>query len=169
MANISKEKLRDKFRPFNALDMSYVRLGEKIAKQYINNEPIDQGELENVRCWACEDRMHLKGDFVISLFVNLYEPKAKFNRWNKGKTMKISKRLLCKIFANHFSKELSVTEFCTKNRITRTKYYRVINCNVKNQSDKEYLEFVRCKAEKIYSEETQAVNINQSDIEQGLL
>lgn len=98
-------------------------------------------KVAKVRLLSCYDKTHLKGDFVISMIVSISEEirsEMEFTPWRGGKRMKISEHFLRKIYHNHFTKEMEVTEFCVKNHLTRSKYYRIVNCDVKLKSDKEY-------------------------------
>ena len=147
MARISHEKLTAPFERFDVLDLDYVIKAKQIALKISQGEPVDQGELEEVRLAAVNDRKHLKGDFVISMFLDLVESGVTFNRWEGGKMIHTNEREMTKVFRNHFSGELSVVEFCRRNALTRNKYYRILNCDVKNQQKKEEMLALKEKIE----------------------
>ena len=93
------------------------------------------------------DRNHLKGDFVISMFLDLVDSGVKFNRWEYGKMIHTNEREISKVYRNHFSKSLSIAEFCRQNAMTRNKYYRILNCDVKHQPTKERMEQIKAEIE----------------------
>lgn len=136
MARISHEKLTAPFERFDVLELDYVTRAKEIALKISRGEEVEQSELEEVRLAAVNDRKHLKGDFVISMFLDLVES-GEFNRWEGGKMIHTNEHEMTKVFRNHFSGELSVSEFCKHNALTRNKYYRILNCDVKNQQKKD--------------------------------
>lgn len=137
MARISNEKLTAPFERFDVLELDYVTRAKDIALKISRGESVAQSELEEVRLAAVNDRKHLKGDFVISMFLDLVDSGVKFNRWEGGKMIHTNEHEMTKVFRNYFSGELSVSEFCKRNALTRNKYYRILNCDVKNQQKKE--------------------------------
>lgn len=137
MARISKEKLEAPFKRFDVLDIDYVSKARDIALRLSAGEEVALEEIKDIRLSAVNDRTHLKGDFVISMFLDLVDSGVKFNRWEHGKMIHTNNREISKVYRNHFSKALSVTEFCRQNAMTRNKYYRILNCDVKHQETRE--------------------------------
>lgn len=148
MARISDEKLKAPFERFDVLELDYVERARDIAIRLSNGGEISQEEIEYVRLAAVNDRQHLKGDFVVSMFLDLVESGVKFNRWEHGKMIHTNEKEVTKVYRNHFSKELSVTEFCRQNAITRNKYYRILNCDVKHLRTKERMEQIKADIQK---------------------
>lgn len=148
MARISHEKLKAPFKRFDVLDIDYVQQAKEVALKISRGEDLAPGEIERIRLAAVNDRKHLKGDFVISMFLDLVESGVKFNRWEHGKMIHTNDREIEKVYRNHFSGALSVTEFCRQNAMTRNKYYRILNCDVKHQETKEKMEQMKLDIEK---------------------
>lgn len=146
MGYISDEKLYAPFNKTKTLELDYVQKAKKIAERINKGEEISVEELAEIRNAAVNDRTNLKGDFVISCFLDAMQ----FNRWKKGKMIHTNDREVEKIYRNHFSKELSVTEFCKRNPITRSKYYRIVNCDVQNVETKEQLQAIKDRIEMEY-------------------
>lgn len=147
MGYISDEKLYAPFNKTKTLELDYVQKAKKIAERINKGEKISVEELAEIRNAAVNDRTNLKGDFVISCFLDALQ---QFNRWDKGKMIHTNDREVEKIYRNHFSKELSVTEFCKRNPITRSKYYRIVNCDVQNVETKEQLQAIKDRIEMEY-------------------
>ena len=152
MARISESKLKAPFERFDVLEIDYVQKAKNIALRLSVGEEVPQHEIEEVRLAAVNDRQHLKGDFVISMFLDLVDSGHKFNRWEHGKMIHTNNREVEKVYRNHFSKELSVTEFCRQNAMTRNKYYRILNCDVKHEETRENLKRIRSEIEKEFEE-----------------
>lgn len=150
MPRISKEKLESKFERFDVLELDYVSRAKDIALRISAGEEVSQQEIIDIRLAAVNDRNHLKGDFVISMFLDLVDSGFKFNRWEHGKMIHTNDREVEKVYRNHFSKGLSVTEFCRQNAMTRNKYYRILNCDVKHEPTKEKMEQIKTRIEKEY-------------------
>lgn len=150
MARISDEKLKAPFERFDVLEIDYVRKAKEIALRLTAGEGVSQIEIEDVRLSAVNDRKHLKGDFVISMFLDLVESGVKFNRWEHGKMIHTNDKEVLKVYHNHFSKALSVVEFCRRNAMTRNKYYRILNCDVKHVPTAERLREMKKEVEKEY-------------------
>lgn len=150
MARISSKKLSAPFERFDVLELDYVMRAKDIALKISQGEPVSQDELEEVRLAAVNDRKHLKGDFVISMFLDLVDSGMKFNRWEGGKMIHTNEHEMKKVFHNHFSGELSVVEFCRRNALTRNKYYRILNCDVKNQQKKDEMLSLKSQIENEY-------------------
>lgn len=146
MGYISDEKLYAPFNKTKTLELDYVQKAKKIAERINKGEEVPVEELAEIRNAAIADRTNLKGDFVISCFLDAMQ----FNRWKKGKMIHTNDREVEKIYRNHFSKELSVTEFCKRNPITRSKYYRIVNCDVQNVETKEQLQAIKDRIEMEY-------------------
>lgn len=147
MGYISDEKLYAPFNKTKTLELDYVQKAKKIAERINKGEEVPVEELAEIRNAAIADRTNLKGDFVISCFLDALR---QFNRWEKGKMIHTNDREVEKIYRNHFSKELSVTEFCKRNPITRSKYYRIVNCDVQNVETKEQLQAIKDRIEMEY-------------------
>lgn len=143
MSRISEDKLKAPFRRFDVLDIDYVQKAKEVALKISRGEHVALEEIEEIRLAAVNDRKHLKGDFVISMFLDLVESGVKFNRWEHGKMIHTNNREIEKVYRNHFSGELSVTEFCRQNAMTRNKYYRILNCDVKHVPTKEQMEEIK--------------------------
>lgn len=150
MARISQSKLEAPFERFDVLELDYVTRAKDIALRISNGEEVAQHEVESVRLDAVNDRKHLKGDFVISMFLDLVESGVKFQRWEGGKMIHTNEREMTKVFHNHFSGELSVIEFCRRNALTRNKYYRILNCDVKHEETRKKMQELKASIEKDY-------------------
>lgn len=150
MARISDEKLKAPFERFDVLEIDYVQKAKEVALKISRGEDVSPGEIEEIRLAAVNDRKHLKGDFVISMFLDLVASGVNFNRWEHGKMIHTNNREVEKVYRNHFAEELSVTEFCKLNAMTRNKYYRILNCDVKHQPTKESLEQIKASIAKEY-------------------
>ena len=148
MARISEGKLKAPFNRFDVLDIDYVQKAKDVALRLSAGEEVPHQEIEEIRLAAVNDREHLKGDFVISMFLDLVESGYKFQRWEHGKMIHTNNREVEKAYRNHFSKELSVTEFCRQNAMTRNKYYRILNCDVKHEETRESLKQIRSEIER---------------------
>ena len=143
MARISEDKLKAPFERFDVLDIDYVQKAKEVALKISRGEDVAPEEIELIRLAAVNDRKHLKGDFVISMFLDLVDSGVKFNRWEHGKMIHTNNKEVEKVFRNHFSGALSVTEFCRQNAITRNKYYRILNCDVKHEPTRENLKKIQ--------------------------
>lgn len=150
MTRISEEKLKAPFERFDVLDIDYVQQAKEVALKISRGEHVASEEIEKIRLAAVNDRKHLKGDFVISMFLDLVESGVNFNRWEGGKMIHTNRKEVEKVYHNHFSGELSVTEFCRRNAMTRNKYYRILNCNVKHEAARERLQAIKMEIEKEY-------------------
>jgi len=150
MARISDSKLKAPFERFDVLDLDYVEQAKNIAIRLSRVEEVAQEEIEHVRLAAVNDRKHLKGDFVISMFLDLVESGVKFKRWEGGKMIHTNQREVEKVYRNHFSEALSVVEFCRQNAMTRNKYYRILNCDVKNEDSRKWLQEIKDSIQKEY-------------------
>ena len=152
MARISDEKLKAPFKRFDVLEIDYVQKAKEVALKISRGEDVSPGEIEEIRLAAVNYRKHLKGDFVISMFLDLVESGVKFNRWEHGKMIHTNNKEIEKVYRNHFSDELSVTEFCKLNAMTRNKYYRILNCDVKHELTKEKMEQVKASIANEYKD-----------------
>lgn len=150
MARISESKLKAPFNRFDVLEIDYVQKAKNIALRLSAGEGVSQQEIEEVRLAAVNDRQHLKGDFVISMFLDLVDSGHKFNRWEHGKMIHTNNREVEKVYRNHFSKDLSVTEFCRQNAMTRNKYYRILNADVKHEETKMRMQELKDKIQDEY-------------------
>lgn len=144
---ISEEKLYAPFNKTKTLEIDYVQKAKKIAERINKGEEVPAEELAEIRNAAIADRTNLKGDFVISCFLDALQ---QFNRWDKGKMIRTNDREVEKVYRNYFSKEITVVEFCKRNPITRSKYYRIVNCDVQNVETKEQLQAIKARIEKEY-------------------
>ena len=154
MARISKEKLDAPFKRFDVLDIDYVQKAKDVALRLSAGEEVPHQEIEEIRLAAVNDRQHLKGDFVISMFLDLVDSGHKFQRWEHGKMIHTNNREIEKVYRNHFSKELPVTEFCRENAMTRNKYYRILNADVKHEETREKMLAVKEQIRSEYETET---------------
>lgn len=148
MGYISEEKLNKEFKRFDVLELEYVTRAKDVALRLNQGLEVSQEEIKWIRNQAVNDRKHLKGDFVISMFLELIESGVKFERWQKGKSIHTNDKELLKVYRNHFSKKLNATEFCKRNAMTRNKYYRIVNCDVKNPEHREVMEKLKEKVQK---------------------
>lgn len=146
MKKICDQKLYAEFDSFDALNIEYVEKAKGIAERIFNKEEVSIAEIAEIRLKAVMDKTHLKGDFVITVFLVMQEQMKlkelelrEFKPWRGGKRLKLTEKTIRKIYRNHFVKDKTVTEFCKENRITRCKYYRVVNCDVKLVEDIFYL------------------------------
>lgn len=140
---ISPEKLNEPFKRTDLLDLQYIEHAKNVALRMKKGEYVHPDEIIDIRLDAVNDRKNLKGDFVISVFLELIEQGVKFERWEKGKSIRVNADLAKRIFENEVTKKLSVTEFCKENQLTRNKYYRIANCDVKNAEKKAELEEIK--------------------------
>ncbi len=147
MGYISEEKLYAPFNKTKTLELDYVQKAKKIAERINKGEEVPVEELAEIRNAAIADRTNLKGDFVISCFLDAMQ---QFNRWKRGKMIHTNDREVEKVYRNYFSKEITVVEFCKRNPITRSKYYRIVNCDVKDAETKEQLQAIKARIEKEY-------------------
>lgn len=148
MGNISEYKLSLPFKRTDLLEKEYVRKAKDIAIRMNAGEQVPHEEINEIRLLAVNDRDNLKGDFVISVFLELVESGVNFERWDRGKAVKINDKLARKIFENEITRELTVTAFCEKNRLTRNKYYRIAKCDIKDEIKKAELEQLKIEVER---------------------
>lgn len=139
MGYISDEKLYAPFNRVNTLEMDYVKKAKEIAETIAAGGEPDIDDLAFVREASTNDRKNLKGDFVISCFLDMIDS---FNRWEGGKRVRISDDLAARIYRNQL-KGGNVSFFCERNRITRTKYYRILNITMKDAESKERFEAIK--------------------------
>lgn len=138
MGYISDKKLYAPFNRVNTLELEYVQQAKTLAIKIAAGEEVTTEELAAVRNGAVADRTHLKGDFVISCFLDMMQ----FERWEGGKRIRISDDQIARIYRNDMQGG-SVTHFCNNERLTRTKYYRIKNMDVKDAESKERLETIK--------------------------
>lgn len=162
LANISDEKLYAPIKNVRLVDKEYIEWAKEIAMRIVEFDPTGEkteykptpnSDLENklaeIRLAATDDRDILKGDFVILCYVDLFRQQKQQGVEGKGKFLKMSDKLIQAIFENHRDGG-NVTEFCAKKRITRTKYYRVLNVKFKQERD---VERVRGIKERVLGEQ----------------
>jgi len=136
---ISDEKLYAPFNRVNTLELEYVQQAKELAIKIAAGEEVTTEELAAVRNGAIADRKNLKGDFVISCFLDMMQ----FNRWEGGKRIRISDKEIAAIYRNEIEGG-SITKFCKENnQITRTKHYRIKKMDVKDAESKERLEAIK--------------------------
>lgn len=138
MGYISDEKLYAPFNRVNTLELEYVQQAKALAIKIAAGEEVTTEELAAVRNGAIADRKNLKGDFVISCFLDMMQ----FERWEGGKRIRISDNQIARIYRNDMQGG-SVTQFCKNERLTRTKYYRIKNMDVKDAESKERMEAIK--------------------------
>ena len=138
MGYISDKKLYAPFNRVNTLELEYVQQAKALAIKIAAGEEVTTEELAAVRNGAVGDRKNLKGDFVISCFLDMMN----FNRYEGGKRIRISDSQIARIFRNDMS-DGNVSQFCLNERLTRTKYYRIKNMDVRNAESKERLEAIK--------------------------
>lgn len=141
---IKPEKLYAEFNEVTLSDKAYVQLARKVAAQIRDGEKPDINDLAFIREAASKDIELLKGDYVISAFLTAMT----WDRWANGKCIDITETLAEKIYRHHFKRDISVKEFCEVHFITRNKYYRVVNCDVKYQPHKEQLQEIKARVAK---------------------
>lgn len=139
MTRISEYKLSQPFEEFDTLEIDYVQDALAIAKRIVAMEEVTPEEIRHIRLDATNDRDHLKGDFVISMFTGLLKKGYKFERWEKGKSMRASEELITSVIEHYYKEESSVTSFCKENRLDRGKYYRILNATVSNPDKKKLI------------------------------
>lgn len=139
MGYISDEKLYAPFNRVNTLEMDYVKKAKEIAETIAAGGELDIDDLAFVREASTNDRKNLKGDFVISCFLDMIDS---FNRWEGGKRIRISDDQIARIYRNDMQGG-SVSHFCNNERLTRTKYYRIKNMDVKDAESRERLETIK--------------------------
>lgn len=140
MGYISDKKLFAPFNRVNTLDLEYVQQAKELAERIAmhGEDSVTEEELAEVRLGAVADRSNLKGDFVISCFLDMMQ----FDRWEGGKRIRVSDDQIARIYRNDMQGG-SVTHFCNNERLTRTKYYRIKNMDVKDAESKERLETIK--------------------------
>lgn len=143
---IKPEKLYAEFNEVTLSTKPYVQLARKVAAQIRDGEKPDINDLAFIREAASKDIELLKGDYVISAFLTAMT----WDRWENGKAIDINEKEAEKIYRHHFNKTMTVKDFCLQNRLTRNKYYRVLNCNVKYQPHKEQLQEIKARVAKEY-------------------
>lgn len=135
MPRITKEKLDKPFERMNTLDLDYVQKAKDVAKRLNAGEKVEQWEIAEIRLGAVNDRNNLKGDFVISCYMDILES---FERWTKGKSLKATDALIKSVYYNRHEltvkakKNKTVRDFCATSGISCGKYYRIANKDVTN-------------------------------------
>lgn len=147
MGYISDEKLYAPFNKTKTLELDYVQKAKKIAERINKGEEVPVEELAEIRNAAVNDRTNLKGDFVISCFLDALQ---QFNRWEKGKMIRATDKEMEKVYRNYFTKELTVKKFCEQYKMDRNKYYRIVNCDVQNIDKKTEMQELKDKIEMEY-------------------
>jgi hypothetical protein len=148
---ISKAKLEKEFARVNTLDLDYVKKAKEIAKRLSAGEEVAQCEIAEVRLGAVNDRNNLKGDFVISCYMDMYDT---FNRWTKGKSLNADDNLIKSIYRNGHpltvkaKENVPVRKFCEIAGISLAKYYRIANQDVKNPETIERLAALKEQVER---------------------
>lgn len=148
VVRISEEKLSSDIKNVHFFERSYIQKAKEVAKAIVKADPegtmgsytmkdIETEQLvRNIRLDAANDKEILKGDYVILAFVDLYrEEQEKKNYVNgKGKFLNASDELILSILRNDQNNG-NVTEFCKNKGIHRSKYYRILNKNLKQEKD----------------------------------
>lgn len=147
MGYISDEKLYAPFNKTKTLELDYVQKAKKIAERINKGEEVPTEELAEIRNAAIADRTNLKGDFVISCFLDALQ---QFNRWERGKMIRATDKEMEQVYRNYFTKKLTVEKFCEQYKMDRNKYYRIVNCNVKNIDKKTEMQELKDKIEMEY-------------------
>lgn len=135
MPRISKEKLEKPFERMNTLELEYVRQAKDIARRLNAGEEVPQWEIAEVRLGAVNDRCNLKGDFVISCYLDMFDA---FERWTEGKSLKASDALIKSVYRNRHrlvveaGENKTVRDFCKTSGISMSKYYRIAKKDVVN-------------------------------------
>lgn len=148
MGYISDEKLYAPFNKTKTLELDYVQKAKKIAERINKGEEVPTEELAEIRNAAIADRTNLKGDFVISCFLDALQ---QFNRWERGKMIRATNKEMEQVYRNYFTKKLTVEKFCEQYKMDRNKYYRIVNCNVKNIDKKAEMQELKDKIEMEYN------------------
>lgn len=139
MGYISDKKLYAPFNRIETVNLDYVQKAKDIALRMIAGEDVPIEEIAEVRLGAVDDRKNLKGDHTISCFLDAFDD---FKRWEGGKRIRISDDQIARIYRNDMQGG-SVSHFCNNERLTRTKYYRIKNMDVKDAESKERLEAIK--------------------------
>lgn len=147
MGYISDEKLYAPFNKTKTLELDYVQKAKKIAERINKGEEISVEELAEIRNAAVNDRTNLKGDFVISCFLDALQ---QFNRWERGKMIRATDKEMEQVYRNYFTKKLTVEKFCEQYKMDRNKYYRIVNCDVRNIDKKTEMQELKDKIEMEY-------------------
>lgn len=160
MGFIKPEKLEQPLKRAELLDSeaAYMIMANKISNDYLEDpSSVVQEEVIFVRKSAIEDKELLKGDHTINMFIEInklkrenqqLEQELKKNmligkRWENGKRMKITDELICAILRYDKQEKKNIEAFCKENRITRNRYYSIINLSIKNDDDRQRI--LKCK------------------------
>lgn len=90
MSRISEKKLNASFEPFQTLDLPYIKKAKEAVRQYQETGKIDKKLMREIRIEAVNDTKHLKGDFVVSMLIEIttiQQQKPYKGGGKKGRTM----------------------------------------------------------------------------------
>lgn len=148
---ISKAKLNSALNLGQVSRTAYFKLAGKIAKDIMNDKEPCPGEIARVRVDAVNDKSNLKGDFVIAVSLELNSYKVN-NSWGKGRTMLVTKEFAELVFEHDLKRVRNVAKFCRENNITRDRYYKIRNIDVKQEATRKLLLKAKQKAKKRFEE-----------------
>ncbi|MDR0936733.1 MAG: hypothetical protein LBM98_08640 [Oscillospiraceae bacterium] len=134
MGYITDKKLNARFKEFEALELKYDKTAEKFAQRYKQGPPLDPDELRKLRIQEASDSEYFKGDWIVQLFLGAMQVKP-FTRWDKGRRLGISNKLLDKVLRNHITKSQTPKAFCAENPLSLYTYRSIINLTVNNEAD----------------------------------
>lgn len=160
MENVDEGKFEDSIKNVK-ISKSYISKIKEVAEGIIDCDPklieesysaVDNETkkiFRDIRLGAPNQDIQIE-DYVISVVANiLRDEKKKINYVvGKGKYLKASDKLIAEILKNDRNGE-NISEFCRKNGIQRSKYYRILRRNLKHQSDVRRIEKIESKLKKI--------------------
>lgn len=161
-AKISEKKLKGAVKNViqedleqNAVGKQYVKVAEELAKRLIakgyNNleripfeklSKIEQAALIMVRNDSCRDIEHLKGDYVISSFIQQEIIKQKYSSKPPLKRMQLTDKQLKSIFLNVIEKK-SIRQISKEMGINRKTIMKVLKSDYQNPNDLKRIENAR--------------------------
>lgn len=148
MTIIREKKIREQWENLEKNYGRYMDRYEKLISEV--KESIKREEKETPVAFRkllnemANDPLLLKG--CIPLFEAFRGIKGEIGNGRRISRSKASEELYREIYGNEITKDLSVSEFCREKGITRSKYYRIKKCDVKNEADRHYLEMLKEKA-----------------------
>jgi hypothetical protein len=139
--DILDKKLKAEFKPYHTLGekVNYVRVLELLAAMYNADEwgDAEQAALESARQLAAADKDHLKGDFIMSIFV-LQGHLRRHTIKGTGRRLGLNDRQIESVLRHHADRSagrLTQKAFCELTGITKTAYNRVIKRGYTNTAD----------------------------------
>lgn len=134
---IHQNKLFAPFEEFSSLDIPYVKVAKMLAEKYSKNEwgDAEQNALEAIRQLAAGDHNHLKGDFIISIFLEINKMKPVKGT---GKHLTITNKQIKNIllhYAEPTPRKVSIEQFSKNMAISKVLYHRVVGRKYKHKKD----------------------------------